>query len=163
MEHIREVIPLHWGLLILISATLFTILWGLDALTHRKIVHDTLTNPELQTHRNILAASLLMEGSLVGMYWFPGIMLPLFIAFFVTRTAHEFIDELTYHTKRCTPYENYLHLGMWGCVLIKTFGLFFWGYFSQFQGIETLPTVLYIWAAITFGVMAFISWKEWSL
>jgi hypothetical protein len=162
MQQLNAVEPMDWALIILISSTVFTVLWSLDALTHKKIAHIDLTDKELQTHRNILLASVLMEASLVGMFWLPGLMLPLFVAFFITRTAHEFIDELHYHTGRCTPYETYLHLGMWVTVLTKTFAMFIWGFFYQFKGIEDLSWTLYCWAAIVFLSMNLISYFEWK-
>ena len=104
MSFIDSVSPLQFALLILLSGTLFTVFWMLDSITHGKLVKIDISDKELQTHRNILLASVLMEISLVLMYWFPVLMLPLFSAFFLTRTVHEFIDELHWHANRCTAY-----------------------------------------------------------
>lgn len=154
--------PIYWALIILASATCFTILWGVDALTHKKLVHIDIHDKELQTHRNILKASFLMEISLVLMYWEPVYMLPFFIAFFITRLAHEFIDELHFHTERCSKNETNLHLYMWFSVLIKTFAMFMWGFFFKYKGINELPFLIYVWAGIVLLVMSYISLKEWK-
>ncbi|MEX1002402.1 MAG: hypothetical protein WDZ35_09840 [Crocinitomicaceae bacterium] len=153
--------PIYWATVVLVSASLFTLFWSLDAITHKKIAQTDLTDQELQTHRNILLASLFMELSLVLMFWFQQAMLPFFIAFFITRLVHEFIDELKYHSDRCTAYESYLHLGMWMAVLIKTGALFIWGYFTAYEGVLSLPFIYYIWAAVVFLIMGYVSWVEW--
>jgi hypothetical protein len=161
MELIREVNPLYWATVILIASTVFTVLWALDAVTHKRLVEVDITDKELQTHRNILVASVLMEMSLVAMYWWQIEVLPLFIAFLIVRTTHEFIDELHFHTERCSTYESRLHLGMWIFVFIKTIVLFFWGFFSAYEGIESLPIAYYIWGAIVFSIMSVVSLFEW--
>lgn len=148
--------------IILISASIFTVVWSLDSLTHKKILKIDITDRELQTHRNILVASLLMEISLVLIYWDKYIALPFFITFLLIRLVHEFIDELKFHVERCTPYENYLHLIMWSTVYIKTFLLFTWGFFYDYNGIELLPLGFYIWAGLLLFVMGFVSLVEWQ-
>ena len=153
--------PMAFAILILASATVFTLLWGFDALTHKKLVEHDITDSELQTHRNILLASVLMEISLITMFWNPLVSLPFFIAFFITRYSHEFIDELHYHTDRCKPYENYLHIGMWVTVLTKTFGMFIWGFFFQYEGFLELPIYIHLWTLIAFGAMGIIGFFEW--
>jgi hypothetical protein len=154
--------PLFWAFAILASGTVFTIFWALDARTHKELVKVDITDKELQTHRNILTASLLMEISLVLMYFNPIALLPFFIAFFVTRLVHEFIDELHFHTDRCSKNESTLHLGMWVSVLSKTGLMFMWGFFGQYEGVWELPIPLYVWGAILFGSMTYISWVEWK-
>jgi hypothetical protein len=153
---------LTWSLVILGSATVFAVLRFIDAVTHRELVHTELSSTELPTHRQILVASFLMEISLVLMYWNPLVMLPFFIAFFITRTAHEFIDELKYHADRCSSYENYLHLGMWVTVLVKTSALFIWGFFGRFKGVEELPVLIWLWGAVVLLVLSWVSIKEWN-
>jgi len=159
---LNNIDPIDFALVILFAATLFTLLWGFDSLTHKKLVEIDITDKELQTHRNILLSSLLMEISLVLMFWNPWVLLPFFIAFFITRLTHEFIDELHYHTDRCDSYENYLHLGMWGSVLTKTFGMFVWGFFLQYKGVLDLPIYIYIWGGILVISMAIIGFFEWK-
>ncbi len=154
--------PTLLALGVLVSATVFTILWLLDSLTHAKLVQIDITDKELQTHRNIMLTSILMEFSLVIMYWFRLEALPLFIAFFITRTAHEFIDELHYHANRCSPYESYLHLGMWVSVLTKTFFMFIWGFFYAYKGILDLPIGYIIWGVTLVMAMSVISLMEWK-
>ena len=88
--------PQEFALVILFSASFFSVLWGFDALTHKKLVEIDITDKELQTHRNILLVSVLMEISLISMFWNPLVALPVFIALFITRFSHEFIDELHY-------------------------------------------------------------------
>ena len=158
-----DIPSLFWPITVLSSATVFTLFWILDSQTHQKLVKIDITDKELQTHRSILTASLLMEISLVLAYWFGYAMLPFFIAFFITRTVHEFIDELHFHTDRCTAYEANLHLGMWVSVLIKTAALFIWAFMLRYDGILNLPTVLYIWAGLIVLCMSYISYKEWKL
>lgn len=161
MQILENTEPIMWALVILGSGTIFSIFWLLDARTHKELVKVDITEKELQTHRNILVASLLMEASLVGMFWNSYILLPFFIAFFITRIVHEFIDELHFHTDRCSPYESNLHLGMWVSVLTKTFAMFIWGFFTNYEGILELPIILYVWAAIIFGLMGYVSLKEY--
>ena len=161
MDAVTHINPVFWAVLILSSATLFTFFWSLDAITHKKIAETDISDQELQTHRNILISSLLMEVSLVLMFWFQIEMLPLFIAFFLTRLVHEFIDELKYHSNRCTPYESYLHLGMWVSVLAKTAGMFIWGFFTGYEGLLRLPIIFYVWGGIILVVMGYVSWAEW--
>ena len=162
MEALLDVSPIYWATALLSSASVFAAAWFLDALTHKELVEVDITDKELQTHRNILAASMLMELSLLLMYWFDWEVLPFFIAFLFTRTAHEFIDELHYHTDRCTPYETWLHLAMWVSVISKTAIMFLWGFFSHYEGIWDLPIVYYIWGVLAFGSMGLISMAEWK-
>lgn len=162
MDFMHEISPLYWASLILISATGFTVLWLFDALTHKELVEVDITDKELQTHRNILVVSVLMEMSLVGMYWWNFEMLPLFLTFFIVRTIHEFIDELHFHTDRCSVYESRLHLGMWVFVIGKTMAMFMWGFFTQYQGIESLPLIYYIWGALILMTMSVVSMAEWQ-
>ncbi|MDG2343183.1 MAG: hypothetical protein P8L23_01250 [Flavobacteriales bacterium] len=154
--------PQEFALVILFSASLFSVLWGFDALTHKKLVKIDITDKELQTHRNILLVSVLMEISLISMFWNPLVALPVFIALFITRFSHEFIDELHYHTGRCKPYENYLHIGMWVSVLTKTFAMFLWGFCFQYNGVVELPFYIYIWAGIVLISMMIIGFFEWK-
>ena len=161
MELFNDVSSLYWATVVLISATGFTILWLFDAITHKKLVKIDITDKELQTHRNILLASVLMEASLVSMYWWNIEALPFFLAFLIVRTVHEFIDELHYHADRCSTYESMLHLGMWIFVFIKTITLFIWGFFTQYKGIEELPFGFYVWGGLVFILMSLISLSEW--
>ena len=78
MNTILDISPIYWATIILIAATLFTILWGLDALTHKELVKVDITDRELQTHRTILLSSMLMELSLVSMFWWSYEVLPFF-------------------------------------------------------------------------------------
>ncbi|MCH2233234.1 MAG: hypothetical protein MK078_03190 [Crocinitomicaceae bacterium] len=162
MDDLLSISPVYWASLILGSATVFTIFWGLDSITHKKLARADITDQEFETHRNILTASFLMEISLVLMFWFQKAMLPFFIAFFITRTVHEFIDELKYHSDRCTPYETRLHLIMWVSVLTKSAGMFIWGYFTGYEGLTELPVIFFIWGGIVLIAMSYISWMEWK-
>lgn len=157
-----QIQPDHYALFVLITGTLFALFWFLDSVVHGKLAHKEITEKELQTHRNILLASVLMEASLLLFYWWPMIALPLFIALFITRTAHEFIDELHWHTDRCTPYESMLHLGMWISVLSNTAALFTWGFFTRYKGLEELHPVYFIWAGLTAIALFFIGLREWK-
>lgn len=154
--------PFFFALAILVSATFFTCTWILDAITHANLVDSHITRRELQTHRILIVTSGLMELSLLLMFWFRWEILPVFIAAFITRTAHEFIDEVSWHSKRCTFYETILHLIMWLTVLSKTFFLFIWGFFSHFKGVENLPVAFYMWGFVIVIVMGFVSMKEWN-
>jgi len=161
MNHLTDISPLVWATIILVAATLFVVTWSLDAVTHKKLAHIDITDKELQTHRTILVASFLMEFSLVAMFWFPLEALPFFIAFVVTRTVHEFIDELKYHSDRCTPYESRLHLVMWFSIIVKTSTLFIWGFFLSYEGVLNLPVIFYVWTFVLLTAMAYVSWVEW--
>ena len=129
---LTQINPSYFACAILISATIFVIAWSLDAITHSRLVKVDISDKELQTHRILILSSGLMELCLVLMYWFDIEILPIFIAAVVTRTAHEFIDELRYHTDRCSFYETILHLTMWISVISKTSFLFIWGFFFAF-------------------------------
>lgn len=161
MALFESISPLYYATITLISMTGFSVLWFLDSRTHAELVGIDITDKELQVHRNILASSVLLELSLVSMYWFPLESLPFFLALFITRLVHEFIDELHFHTDRCTTYESRLHLGMWILVLIKTFALFIWGFFTGFIGLETLPFVFYLWAGLLLFLMSYTGFVEW--
>lgn len=162
MNFIEHINPVFFATAILSSATAFTIVWFLDSLTHGKLVKIDITDKELQTHRVILATSVLMEVSLVLMFWYNIEMLPFFAAFFITRTVHEFIDELHWHTDRCSAYESFLHLGMWVSVLSKTFLMFMWGFFTQYKGFTELHIGFYIWGVLVVGSMGLIGLVEWK-
>jgi hypothetical protein len=159
IEHIKAN---EFALVILCSATLFAIFWLLDSLTHGKLVKIEITEKELQTHRIILLTSICMEVSLVLFFWFDVLALPIFLAFFITRTVHEFIDELHWHTDRCSAYESMLHLGMWISILTNTFSMFLWGFFTHYRGWTELNVVYFIWAFIVVVCIFFIGLKEWK-
>ncbi|MBK9192583.1 MAG: hypothetical protein IPM77_14375 [Crocinitomicaceae bacterium] len=150
-----------WCLLILGSATVFTVAWTLDAVTHKELAHKEITRLELDTHRRILLASFVMELSLVSAYWLGAAALPLFIGAFITRLVHEFIDELKFHTDRCTFYESMLHLVMWISVITKTAAMFCWGFLLEYQGVTDVPVIFIIWAGLLLVVMSYVSYKEW--
>jgi hypothetical protein len=161
MSFIDKISPVYFATVILVSATVFTVTWFLDALTHARIVKAEISERELHTHRILIITSMLMEFSLVLMYWFPYEVLALFLAAFLTRTVHEFIDELHWHTNRCSFYESLLHLVMWLTVLTKTFLMFMWGFFTQYRGLAELHPAFYVWGIAVVICMAFISRKEW--
>jgi len=162
MNFIDKIDPVFFACAVLCSATVFTLTWFLDALTHARLVKVDITEKELHTHRVLILTSGLMELSLVLMFWLDIAILPLFLAAFLTRTAHEFIDELHWHTGRCSFYETLLHLIMWISVLNKTFLLFIWGFFTHYKGLPELHPLFYAWAALIILLMAMISWKEWN-
>lgn len=161
MTALSDISPTFFATLILLSATGFVLVWSLDAITHKKLARIDITDKELQLHQNILLASVLMELSLVSMYWWTWESLPFFISFFVMRTVLEFIDELHFHTERCTPYESRLHLGMWIFVFIKTSTMFLWGFFEHYKGIHDLPVIYFTWAGIVLISMFVVSFFEW--
>jgi len=154
--------PHYFAIATLISATCFTFVWWLDAKTHSSLVKIDISDKELQTHRILILTSGMMELSLILLYWFHWEALALFIAAFITRTAHEFIDELKFHADRCSFKETIFHLIMWMTVLTKTFLLFIWGFFFRYKGIENLPIWIYVWAFLIVVLMALISLKEWN-
>jgi hypothetical protein len=162
MNFIDNIDPLFFAWAILCSATVFTLIWFLDALTHARLVKVDITEKELFTHRVLILTSMIMELSLVLMFWLDIEILPLFLAAFITRTAHEFIDELHWHTDRCSFYETMLHLVMWLSVLNKTFLLFIWGFFTHYKGLSNLHPAFYTWGIIIVILMALTSWKEWN-
>lgn len=149
-------------LLGLLSASAFTFFWFLDSKTHSALVHSDISDPELRTHRVLILSSGMMEFSLILMFWFRWESLALFIAAFITRTAHEFIDELKFHVDRCTFRETLYHLIMWIAVLTKTFSLFIWGFFFRYEGLTELPVWMDAWAVLIVILMGMISLKEWN-
>jgi hypothetical protein len=162
MSTIESLNTIYLALGILISATVFLVAWYFDSKMHGEIAGRDITDRELQTHRLILIPSVLMEVTLVFMYFInPWYLLPPFLAFYLTRTVQEGIDELHFHVDRCTPYESYLHLIMWCSVHTKTFFMFIWGFFFQFQGVESLPVFLYPLFLIIFSFMGLIGLIEW--
>ena len=162
MEQINSVSPIFWASSILITGALFAIFWTLDALQHKELVHIDITENELKTHRIILLTSMLMELSLIAMFWFPMEALPFFIALLFTRTAHEFMDELKYHMDRCTIYETMLHLAMWISVLANTILMFSWGFFTQYRGLFDLHPSFFVFALAIFISILWIVYKEWE-
>jgi hypothetical protein len=161
MNYIYNIHPAFFAWAILISATVFTVTWFLDAITHSRLVKVDITEKELNTHRVLILTSGLMELSLLLMYWFHFEVLPLFLAAFITRTVHEIIDEMHWHTGRCSFYETMLHLVMWISILHKTFLMFLWGFFTHYQGLSELHPAFYAWGIIIVIVMTYTSWKEW--
>ena len=162
MNAIANINPEHFALVILISATLFAVLWMFDSITHGKLVEVDITDKELQTHRIILLSSVLMEATLVLMFWVDYLILPMFLAFFITRSVHEFIDELHWHANRCSKYESMLHFGMWISILTNTFAMFIWGFFTHYKGLLALNIFYILWAIIVGMVIFFIGLKEWK-
>jgi len=162
LENLNSFPTVIYGYLVLILSFIFLIAWALDSKTHGELAKKEITDKELQTHRLILIPSILMELSLVGMYWSPWISLPFFLGFYLVRTVHEFIDEIHFHTDRCTKKESYYHLIMWCTVHIKTFLLFIWGFFLQFAGIESLPVIFYIVYIIITGLLGIITLIEFK-
>jgi hypothetical protein len=51
---------------------------------------------------------------------------------------------------------------MWLSILTNTSALFMWGFFAQYQGVEDLPVLMYIWAGLIGISIIYISKKEWS-
>ncbi len=162
MNFIENINPTFYAVAILISAATFTATWFLDAITHSKLAESDITKRELHTHRVLIITSMLMEFSLVLMYWFNLEVLPLFLAAFITRTAHELIDEQHWHTHRCSFFETILHLIMWLSVLTKTFLMFIWGFFTHYKGFAQLNVGFYIAGILIVICMGFISRKEWN-
>jgi len=162
MNELQSIDSATWAVMVLVPATVFTILWLFDALTHERLVHVDITDKELQVHRSILVASVVMELSLLGMYFFLWPCLPLFVASFITRAAIEFMDELVFHVHRCDKRETFIHLGMWITVYAKTIALFLWGFFLSYKGVDQLSFLFYLWASLVFGAMGWISFQEWG-
>jgi len=141
----------------------FAIAWWFDSSIHHKLLQNSEHSLELQTHRLILIPSVLMELSLIAMYWYPWHALPLFLACYLTRTVQEFIDESKWHTVRCSAFESTLHLIMWLSVHTKTALMFMWGFFEQYQGWDTLSIYFYILFAFVLGLNSLIAWREFNL
>ncbi len=133
-----------WATQILLFGAGFGIFWYLDHLTHLRIWKKDITDGELRTHRMILFASYGLMGSLFLMRWFPLAVLPIFIGCWVTRTLHEFLDELHWHLPRCTERETLIHVAMWIFIHAGTAVTFMWGFFLQFEGFEHLHWLFYL-------------------
>jgi hypothetical protein len=85
------------------------------------------------------------------------------VALLFTRTVHEVIDEVKFHSERCTFRETCIHFVMWVSILSQIGFLFYWGFFFHYQGLFALPSFHFIWGALLVLLMAVISWKEWFL
>ena len=136
---------------------LFAVAWGYDARTHSRL---DLTDKELQVHRLILIPSIGMELALVGMFWHPWLALPLFLACYLVRTAHEFIDELHFHVDRCAPAEAAAHLVMWVTVHTKTWLVFGWAFLLRYKGWDGLHWTTYAALGSTLAILAVIAHIE---
>lgn len=151
------------SLLILVCTSIFVLAWGLDALTHAKIANADISDRELHTHRILILSSGLLQAVLLLFFWFDFEILPIFIALLFTRTVHEVIDEVKFHSSRCTFRETCIHFVMWISVLSQIGFLFYWGFFFHYEGLFTLPFFHFIWGGLLVLLMSFISWKEWFL
>ena len=162
IENLNNIKPLYFFISILGCSLVFLIAWFFDSRTHGKLINE-IDKKELQTHRLILIPSILAELSIVLMFWInPWYLLPFFLAFYLTRTIQEFIDELKWHTGRCSDQEAYLHLIMWCSVHAKVMLMFIWGFFFQFQGLSEIPLIYHITMFITLAGMGILSLIEWK-
>lgn len=159
---LNSVNPNTFPIIILVMSFFFAVAWFFDSRFHGQIYETDITDQELQTHRLILIPSVLMEVTLLLMYWLPIAMLPFFLAFYLVRTVQEFIDELRFHTDRCTFFESILHLIMWCTVHTKTFAFFIWAFLLRFKGIEDLPAYYFIIFLLLTGAMGLIGMIEWN-
>jgi hypothetical protein len=162
LKNLQGINPEIFPIIILSMSFLFAIAWFYDSKFHGKIYETDITDKELQTHRLILIPSVLMEITLILMYWLPFAMLPFFMAFYLVRTVQEFIDELHFHTDRCTFFESILHLIMWITVHTKTFAFFIWAFILRFKGIEELPFVYFAIFLLLTAAMGLIGLVEWN-
>lgn len=161
LESLRSISPTFFALAILVCATIFLVVWFFDSKLHGQLVGD-LDKQELQTHRLILIPSILMEVCLVLMFWInPWYLLPFFLAFYITRTIQELIDELHWHAPRCTKFESFMHLAMWCSVHAKVYLMFMWGFFLQYEGIELVPIWIHALFFLVISGMGIISIIEW--
>jgi hypothetical protein len=147
----------YFAISIIINYSIFALTWAIDAHFHNKYLNEEKYQGELKTHLLILIPSILMEISLILMYWFPIESLPFFLACYLTRTIQEFIDEHHWHVNRCTLTESILHLVMWISVHAKTFITFIWGFFYQYQGITELPFWMYSLFFLVIGATIIIT------
>ena len=162
LNNLNSINPNVFPIIILSMSFIFAIAWFFDSRFHGKIYQTDITDKELQTHRMILIPSILMEITLLLMYWVPFVMLPFFLAFYLVRTVQEFIDELHFHTDRCSFFESILHLIMWCTVHTKTFAFFIWAFFLRFKGIEELHNLYFIIFIILTAAMGIIGSVEWN-
>lgn len=141
---------------IIVSGIIFAVFWYLDHRTHLKIWKQDITDKELKTHRLILFASYGLQISFVVMYWTKWVALPIFIACWMTRLLHETIDEFKFHVERCTPFEDFVHLGMWITIHIGIVATFIWGFWLEYDGISTLSIMqmtLLIALFVVYGII----------
>lgn len=160
---IHTVTPNFYATSIILLYFIFAIAWWFDSKVHHQLLKNQEHALELQTHRLILIPSILMEISLVMMFWYPWHALPFFIATYLTRTIQEGIDESKWHTVRCSLYESLLHLVMWISVHAKTVLMFIWGFFFQFAGLLDLASGYYFSFAIVLALNSWIAWRELKL
>jgi hypothetical protein len=101
-----------------------------------------------------------LQLSLIGFAWYPLHTLPFFVAFYVTRTLHEAIDEVKWHLDRCTERETLFHLGMWISIQGGIATLFIWGFFYRYEGVWTLPRPVLAAYALLAACLAWIGNRE---
>ncbi|MBX9768628.1 MAG: hypothetical protein K2X47_15245 [Bdellovibrionales bacterium] len=160
MHFLEEIPAEHFGLGIIITGVIFGIFWFLDHRTHLRIWEKDITDGELRSHRMILYASYCLMGSLFLMAWYPWQALPLFIGCWITRTVHEFIDEIHWHLPRCTERETLIHLIMWISIHTATAIAFSWGFFLQYRGLGDLPFWMHASFIAIFCVYSYIGHRE---
>ncbi len=149
-----------WAAQILFFGLVFTCAWYLDHKMHLKIWKKDISDGELRTHRMILYPSYGLLITLVLMRWFPYQVLPFFAGFWITRTLHEFLDELHWHLPRCSERETFIHLVMWIAVQGGIVASFIWGFFFQFKEIDSLPVYYYIGFTTFFIANSYIGYRE---
>ena len=162
LNNLNSTEPVIFPIIILSMSFIFAVAWFFDSRFHGKIYEADITDKELQTHRLILIPSVLMEVTLLLMYWAPFAMLPFFLAFYLVRTVQEFIDELHFHTDRCTFFESILHLIMWVTVHTKTFAFFFFFFILRFKGLEDLSYIYFAIFLVLTAAMGLIGLVEWN-
>lgn len=163
MDFLNNFSAFNFALLITTLSIIFSLAWSYDVYFHGVIAKRDITDKELQVHRLILAPSVLLDFCLVLMYWIqPIYLLPLIIASYLTRTVQEFIDELNFHSNRCSFTESALHLIMWISAHAKFIATFIWGFFYQFAGVLDLPKTLITLFLISTLFQGFLAMIEWN-
>jgi hypothetical protein len=160
MSWLDSIPSAHFAYGMLFFGIVFGIFWYIDHRTHLAIWKKDITDGELRTHRMILYASQGLMLSLLLMAWWPGQALFLFIGCWVTRTLHEFMDEIHWHLPRCSEKETLIHLVMWVCIHAGTAITFCWGFFRQYEGFELLALPVKIAFALIFVWYSWIGHHE---
>lgn len=160
MSWLDAIPPHHFAYGMLFFGFFFGVFWYLDHKTHLAIWKKDITDGELRTHRMILYTSYGLMLSLLLMTWWPGQALFLFLGCWVTRTLHEFMDELHWHLPRCSERETIIHMIMWICIHGGTAVTFAWGFFRQYDGFAELGWPIHAAFVLIFLGYSYIGNRE---
>lgn len=160
MSWIESIPSAHFAYAMIFFGVVFGVFWYFDHKTHLAIWKKDITDGELRTHRMIMYASYVLMLSLLLMTWWPGLALFLFIGAWITRTLHEFLDEINWHLPRCSEKETLIHMVMWISIHAGTAVTFSWGFFRQYDGFAELGWPIHATFILVFLGYSYIGNRE---